>query len=67
MKMNHLGIMVGDMTKAVGFYTQAMGLRVVMNNTKVIEERESAIGRMCIAVFGEGFAGFNNARDQGVE
>lgn len=61
MKMNHLGIMVGDMEKAVAFYTQALGLRVVMNNTKVIEERESAIGRMCIAVFGEGFAGFNIA------
>ncbi len=32
-----------------------------MNNTKVMEERESAIGRMCIAVFGEGFKGFNIA------
>jgi catechol 2,3-dioxygenase-like lactoylglutathione lyase family enzyme len=32
-----------------------------MNNTKVLEERETAIGRMCIAVFGEGFKGFNIA------
>ncbi len=32
-----------------------------MGNTKVIEERETAIGRMCIAVFGEGFKGFNIA------
>ncbi|RJG40054.1 VOC family protein [Motilimonas pumila] len=61
MKMNHVGIMVGDMDKAVEFYTKALGLRVVMGNTKVIEERESAIGRMCIAVFGEGFKGFNIA------
>lgn len=61
MKMNHIGIMVGEMDKAVDFYTKALGLRVVMNNTKVIEERESAIGRMCIAVFGEGFKGFNIA------
>lgn len=61
MKMNHVGIMVGDMDKAVEFYTQALGLRIVMNNTKVIEERETAIGRMCIAVFGEGFKGFNIA------
>ncbi|KAB0464126.1 glyoxalase [Vibrio kanaloae] len=61
MKMNHVGIMVGDMDKAVEFYTKALGLRVVMNNTKVMEERESAIGRMCIAVFGEGFKGFNIA------
>lgn len=61
MKMNHVGIMVGDMDKAVEFYTKALGLRIVMNNTKVIEERASAIGRMCIAVFGEGFKGFNIA------
>ncbi|MCL2916013.1 VOC family protein [Shewanella corallii] len=61
MKMNHVGIMVGDMDKAVEFYTNALGLRVVMGNTKVIEERETAIGRMCIAVFGEGFKGFNIA------
>ncbi|HAS6029244.1 VOC family protein [Vibrio vulnificus] len=61
MKMNHVGIMVGDMDKAVAFYTHALGLKIVMNNTKVVEERESAIGRMCIAVFGEGFKGFNIA------
>lgn len=61
MKMNHVGIMVGDMDKAVEFYIQALGLKIVMNNTQVIEERESAIGRMCIAVFGEGFKGFNIA------
>lgn len=53
--------MVGDMDKAVEFYTKALGLEVVMGNTKVEEERETAIGRMCIAVFGEGFKGFNIA------
>ena len=61
MRMNHVGIMVGDMDKAIEFYTNALGLKIVMGNTKVIEERESAIGRMCIAVFGEGFKGFNIA------
>ncbi len=61
MKMNHVGLMVGDMDKAVEFYTKVLGLKIVMGNTKVIEERESAIGRMCIAVFGEGFKGFNIA------
>jgi catechol 2,3-dioxygenase-like lactoylglutathione lyase family enzyme len=61
MKMNHIGLMVGDMDKAVEFYTKVLGLRVIMNNTKVQEERETAIGRMCIAVFGEGFKGFNIA------
>ena len=61
MKMNHVGLMVGDMDKAVEFYTKVLGLRIIMNNTKVQEERETAIGRMCIAVFGEGFKGFNIA------
>ncbi|EEX40404.1 VOC family protein [Vibrio furnissii] len=61
MKMNHVGIMVGNMNKAVEFYTKALGLSIVMDNTQVTEERETAIGRMCIAVFGEGFKGFNIA------
>ncbi|MCV2402862.1 VOC family protein [Marinomonas sp. C2222] len=61
MKMNHIGLMVGDMSQAVEFYTKVLGLRVIMDKTKVIEERESAIGKMCIAVFGEGFEGFNIA------
>lgn len=61
MKMNHVGIMVGDMDKAVEFYTEVLGLKIVMNKSKIEEERESAIGRMCIAVFGEGFEGFNIA------
>lgn len=61
MKMNHVGIMVGDMNKAVEFYTKALGLSIVMDNTQVTEERETAIGRMCIAVFGEGFKGFSIA------
>lgn len=61
MKMNHIGIMVGEMDKAIEFYTKALGLKIVMNKSKVEEERETAIGRMCIAVFGEGFEGFNIA------
>lgn len=59
MKMNHVGIMVGDMDRALEFYTKALGLRVIMHKTQIIEERETAIGKMCIAVFGEGFKGFN--------
>ncbi len=61
MKMNHVGIMVGNMDKAIEFYTKALGLKIVMNKSIVQEERETAIGRMCIAVFGEGFEGFNIA------
>jgi len=61
MKMNHVGILVGDMDKAVEFYTKALGLEIVMDKAVVTEERETAIGKMCIAVFGEGFKGFNIA------
>ena len=50
--MSHVGIMVGEMSKAVEFYTKALGLEIVMDSSEVIEERETAIGRMCIAVFG---------------
>ncbi len=61
MKMSHVGIMVGDMDQAIEFYTKALGLKVVMGKSEVLEERETAIGRMCIQVFGEGFKGFNIA------
>ena len=61
MKMSHIGILVGEMAKAVEFYTKALGLEIVMNETKVMEEQETAIGKMCVAVFGEGFKGFNIA------
>jgi len=61
MKMSHVGILVGEMSKAVEFYTKALGLEIVMDNSEVIEEEKTAIGRMCIAVFGRGFGGFNIA------
>ena len=61
MKMSHIGILVGEMAKAVEFYTKAIGLEIVMDETEVMEEQETAIGKMCVAVFGEGFKGFNIA------
>ena len=61
MKMSHVGIMVGEMDRAVEFYTKALGLEVVMGKSAVVEEQETAIGKMCIAVFGSGFGGFNIA------
>ena len=53
MKMNHSGIMVGEIFKAVEFYTKALALEIVMDKTAVMEEQETAIGKMCIAVFGK--------------
>jgi len=32
-----------------------------MDKSEVMEEQETAIGKMCVAVFGEGFKGFNIA------
>ena len=61
MKMSHVGILVGEMAKAVEFYTKALDLEIVMDKATVTEENESAIGRMCTAVFGAGFKGFNIA------
>ena len=59
--MSHVGIMVGEMAKAVEFYTKALGLDIVMDESEVVEEQKTAIGKMCITVFGEGFKGFNIA------
>jgi len=61
MKMSHVGIMVGEMDKALEFYTKALDLEIIMGKSEVMEERETAIGKMCIAVFGTGFKGFNIA------
>ena len=36
MKMNHIGIMAGDMEKTVEFYTITLALRIVMKNTNTI-------------------------------
>lgn len=45
--MNHVGIMVGDTDTEIKFYAKALGLKIVIGNTIVIEEREIAICRMC--------------------
>lgn len=69
MKFNHIGIMVPDISKAVKFYTQALGMKIIMNKTPIIEEEKTAIGRMCIAVFGKGFESFDIAHlmsDEGI-
>ena len=41
MKMSHVGILVGEMSKAVEFYTKALGLEIVMDNSEVIEEEKN--------------------------
>ena len=52
MKMSHIGIMVGEMDKAVEFYTKALDLEIVMNKSEVMEEQETAIGK-CVSLYSE--------------
>ncbi|WP_321281876.1 lactoylglutathione lyase family protein [Marinifilum fragile] len=58
---SHIGITVPDLDKAVKFYTEVMGFYVIMPPTKVLEENETAIGQMCIDVFGKGWKSFRIA------
>lgn len=58
---SHIGITVPDIDAAVKFYTEVMGFYVIMEPTVVVEENETAIGQMCIDVFGEGWGTFKIA------
>lgn len=58
---SHIGITVPDIHKAVKFYSEVMGWYVIMGPSPVTEENESAIGIMCIDVFGEGWGSFEIA------
>ena len=58
---SHIGITVPDIHKAIEFYTEVMGWYVIMTPSVVTEENESAIGKMCIDVFGTGWHEFEIA------
>ncbi len=58
---SHIGITVPDIEAAVKFYTEVLGFYVIMEPTLVKEENETAIGQMCIDVFGEGWETFKIA------
>ncbi|MBK5209984.1 MAG: lactoylglutathione lyase family protein [Flavobacteriaceae bacterium] len=58
---SHIGITVPDIEKAVKFYSETMGWYVIMAPSVVVEEKETAIGNMCIDVFGEGWGEFKIA------
>ena len=49
---SHIGITVPDRKKAVEFYEEVMGWYVIMSPSKVQKESDTAIGQMCIDVFG---------------
>ena len=58
---SHIGITVPDIHKAVNFYQDVMGWYVIMAPSKVKKERDTAIGQMCIDVFGEDWDEFEIA------
>jgi len=58
---SHIGITVPDIEKAVKFYTEVMGWYIIMPPNTVEEENETAIGQMCIDVFGKGWGEFHIA------
>jgi len=58
---SHIGITVPDIEKAVKFYTEVMGWYIIMPPNTVEEESETAIGQMCLDVFGKGWGKFHIA------
>ncbi len=58
---SHIGITVSNLEEAVKFYQDVMGWYVIMQPTEIKEENETAIGQMCIDVFGEGWGTFRIA------
>ena len=58
---SHIGITIPDIHKAVKFYEEVMGWYVIMPPSTVVKEKETAIGQMCIDVFGEDWETFEIA------
>ena len=58
---SHIGITVPDIKKAVKFYTEVMGWYTIMEPSTIKKEKETAIGIMCIDVFGEDWDEFEIA------
>lgn len=58
---SHIGITVPNLEAAVKFYSEVMGWYVIMSPTEIKEENETAIGKMCIDVFGKGWGSFRIA------
>jgi lactoylglutathione lyase family protein len=58
---SHVGISVPNLEAAVTFYKEVMGWYVIMEPNVVKEESDTAIGKMCIDVFGAGWESFKIA------
>jgi lactoylglutathione lyase family protein len=58
---SHIGITVPTIKEAVKFYSEVMGWYIIMEPSTVKKEKETAIGQMCIDVFGEDWEEFEIA------
>ncbi len=58
---SHIGITVPDIQKAVHFYKNVMGWYIIMQPSTVKKEKETAIGQMCMDVFGDDWEEFEIA------
>ena len=58
---SHIGITVPDINKAVTFYEEVMGWYVIMSPSLVQKESDTAIGQMCMDVFGDDWEYFEIA------
>jgi len=58
---SHIGLTVPDLEKAVSFYSNTLGFYTIMEPTLVKKESDTAIGQMCIDVFGEDWDTFQIA------
>jgi len=58
---SHIGITVPNIHKAVRFYEEIMGWYLIMKPSPVKKERDTAIGQICIDVFGDDWEQFEIA------
>ena len=58
---SHIGITVPNIREAVKFYSEVMGWYVIMKPSIVKKESDTAIGQMCIDVFGDNWEEFEIA------
>lgn len=58
---SHIGLTVPSIKDALKFYSEVMGWYVIVQPSKVKKEKETAIGQMCIDVFGEDWEDFEIA------
>lgn len=58
---SHIGLTVPDIKAAVKFYSEVMGWYIIMEPSTVKKESETAIGQMCIDVFGNDWETFEIA------